>query len=111
MPQRESDSSRKCHHYSDTLLVTQIDFVDGGEASDKRAQNYQKRLSVTVRNAAQNLFGAPDCRCYRGKLVGGEVNCRHERDIVGRHLPSKKRLDGFDMSKARRRDDRSPQPE
>jgi hypothetical protein len=21
MPQRESDSSRKCHHYSDTLLV------------------------------------------------------------------------------------------
>src|ERR1700733_14584804 len=24
MPQRESDSSRKCHHYSDTLLVDRI---------------------------------------------------------------------------------------
>jgi hypothetical protein len=21
--------------------------------------------------------GAPDCRCYRGQLVGGEVNYRH----------------------------------
>jgi hypothetical protein len=26
MPQRESDSSRKCHHYSDTLLVLAINF-------------------------------------------------------------------------------------
>ena len=25
MPQRESDSSRKCHHYSDTLLVDNVD--------------------------------------------------------------------------------------
>jgi hypothetical protein len=35
--------------------VTEIDFVDGDEASDKAAQNYQKRLSATVQNAAQNL--------------------------------------------------------
>ena len=38
---------------------------------------------------------APDCRCYRGEFVVGEVNCRHGPDIVGRHLPSKKRLDGL----------------
>src|SRR5271156_3272199 len=24
MPQRESDSSRKCHHYSDTLLAVKV---------------------------------------------------------------------------------------
>jgi hypothetical protein len=35
--------------------VTEIDFVDGDEASDKAAQKYQKRLSATVQNAAQNL--------------------------------------------------------
>ena len=33
--------------------------------------------------------GAPDCRCYRGELVVGEVNCRHGPDIIGRHLSSK----------------------
>jgi hypothetical protein len=34
-------------------LVTEIDFVDGDdEASDVAAQNYQKHLSETVRNAA-----------------------------------------------------------
>jgi hypothetical protein len=36
-------------------LVTEIDFVDGDEASDVAAQNYQKHLSETVRNAAQGL--------------------------------------------------------
>ena len=35
--------------------VTEIDFVDGDEASDAAAQNYQKHLSETVRNAAQGL--------------------------------------------------------
>ena len=33
--------------------------------------------------------GAPDCRCHRGEFVGGEVNCRHGSDIIGRHLSSK----------------------
>lgn len=33
--------------------------------------------------------GAPDCRCYRGELVVGEVNCRHGPDIIGRNLFSK----------------------
>ena len=36
-------------------LVTEIDFVDGDEASDAAAQNYQKHLSETLRNAAQGI--------------------------------------------------------
>jgi hypothetical protein len=36
-------------------LVTEIDFVDGAEASDEAAQNYQKHLSDTLRNAAQGI--------------------------------------------------------
>ena len=35
--------------------MTEIDFVDGDEASDAAAQNYQKHLSETVRNAAQGV--------------------------------------------------------
>jgi hypothetical protein len=36
-------------------LVTEIDFVDGDEASDAAAQIYQKHLSETVQTAAQEL--------------------------------------------------------
>src|ERR1700733_3498869 len=36
-------------------LVTEVEFEDGDEASDKTVQNYQKQLSETVRNAAQGL--------------------------------------------------------
>jgi hypothetical protein len=36
-------------------LVTEVEFEDGDEASDKTVQNYQKHLSETVRNAAQGL--------------------------------------------------------
>jgi hypothetical protein len=36
-------------------LVTEIDFVDGDEASDEAAQNYQKHLSDALRNAAQGI--------------------------------------------------------
>ena len=36
-------------------LVTEVDFVDGDEASDALVQNYRKHLSETVRNAAQGL--------------------------------------------------------
>jgi SHS2 domain-containing protein len=36
-------------------LVTGIDFVDGDEASDVAAQNYQKHLSEMLQNAAQGL--------------------------------------------------------
>jgi hypothetical protein len=36
-------------------LVTEIDFVDGDEASDVAAQNYQRHLSEIVQNAAQGL--------------------------------------------------------
>jgi hypothetical protein len=36
-------------------LVTEIEFEDGDEASDKTVQNYEKHLSETVRNAAHGL--------------------------------------------------------
>ena len=36
-------------------LVTEIDFVDGGEVSSEAVQNYQKHLSDTLRNAAQGI--------------------------------------------------------
>jgi hypothetical protein len=77
------------------------------ELSQRRAQRIEpRRVGKPV-----VLDGAPDCRCRRGEFVVGEINCRHGPDIIGRHLSSKKRLGAFDMSKARRRDDRSPQPE
>jgi hypothetical protein len=37
-------------------LVTEVDFEDGDEASDKTVQNYQKHLKDTVQNAAQGLL-------------------------------------------------------
>jgi hypothetical protein len=37
-------------------VVTEVEFEDGDEASDKTVQNYQKQLSETVRNAAQGLL-------------------------------------------------------
>jgi hypothetical protein len=37
-------------------LVTEVEFEDGDEASDKTVQNYQKQLSETARNAAQRLL-------------------------------------------------------
>ena len=36
-------------------LVTEIDFVDGDEASDVAAQNYQTHLREMLQNAAQGL--------------------------------------------------------
>jgi SHS2 domain-containing protein len=37
-------------------LVTEVEFEDGDEASDKTVQNYQKHLKETVQNAAQGLL-------------------------------------------------------
>jgi hypothetical protein len=37
-------------------VVTEVDFVDGDEASDETVRNYRKHLSETVRNAAQGLL-------------------------------------------------------
>jgi hypothetical protein len=37
-------------------LVTEVEFENGDEASDKTVQDYQKQLSETVRNAAQGLL-------------------------------------------------------
>jgi hypothetical protein len=36
-------------------LMTEIDFIDGDEVSDEAAQNYQKHLLDTLRNAAQGI--------------------------------------------------------
>ena len=36
--------------------MTEVDFEDGDEASDKTVQNYQKQLKDTVQNAAQRLL-------------------------------------------------------
>jgi hypothetical protein len=36
-------------------LVTEVEFEDGDEASDKTVQNYQKHLKDTVQNAAQGI--------------------------------------------------------
>ena len=36
-------------------LVTEIDFIDGDQASDQAAQSYQKHLSDSLRNAAQGI--------------------------------------------------------
>ena len=37
-------------------LVTEVEFEDGDEASDKTVQNYQKHLKDTVQNAAQGIL-------------------------------------------------------
>ena len=44
--------------------------------------------------------GALDCRCYHGKLVVGEVNCRHGLDIIGLYLSSKERVDVYSSERA-----------
>jgi hypothetical protein len=36
-------------------LATDVDFVDGDEASDAAAQNYKKHLAETIQDAAQNI--------------------------------------------------------
>jgi hypothetical protein len=36
-------------------VVTEVDFVDGDEASDDAVRNYRKHLSETIRNAVQGL--------------------------------------------------------
>jgi hypothetical protein len=36
-------------------FVTEIDFVDGDEASDQTVQNYQKHLAETVQDAAEAI--------------------------------------------------------
>ena len=52
-------------------LVTQVEFEDGDEASDKTVQNYQKQLKDTVQNAAQGICSgqsrAPGSRASRSQ--------------------------------------------
>ena len=53
-------------------LVTEVDFEDGDEASDKTVQNCQKNLKDTVQNAAQEL--APDRQGHPGRERLGRRN-------------------------------------
>jgi hypothetical protein len=46
-------------------FVTEIDFVDGDEASDAAALDYKKHLAETVQDAAQNL----SLRTIKGAMV------------------------------------------
>ena len=43
----------------------------------KPRQRGAQRVEARGARKAVVFDGAPDCRCYRGELVGGEVNCRH----------------------------------
>jgi hypothetical protein len=40
-------------------FVTEIDFVDGDEASDAMAKNYKKHLAETVQDAARTSRSGP----------------------------------------------------
>jgi hypothetical protein len=56
-----------------------------GAASTGRAQRIKARgVGISVA-----FDDATDCRCHRGQLVVGKVNCRHGPDIIGRDLSSK----------------------
>jgi hypothetical protein len=59
-----------------------------GDALTPRRASPARRVRISV------VFDdAPDCRCHRGELVGGEANCRHGSDVIGRHLSSKEKVD------------------
>ena len=55
-------------------LVTEIDFVDGDEASDVAAQNYQKHLKETIQNAAKALSLHPH---NQGRPRRKRLGCRN----------------------------------
>ena len=54
-------------------LVTEVDFEDGDEASDKAVQSYQKDLKDTVVNAARGTL-APDSQGLTGRKRLGRRN-------------------------------------
>jgi hypothetical protein len=50
------------------------------EPRQRRAQGIKaRRVRISVA-----FDDATDCRCYRGQLVVGEMNCRHGPNIIGR---------------------------
>ena len=61
------------------------------EPRQRRAQGIKaRRVRISVA-----FDDATDCRCHRGQLVVGEVNCRHGLDIIGLYLSSKERVDVY----------------
>jgi predicted NBD/HSP70 family sugar kinase len=80
MPQRQSDSSRKCHHYSDTLLV-----VAGDSRAAVLVDRYVNNIAVGIANVQQTL--APSHYILHGDVVLGgapmiEVIATHVRHLV-----------------------------
>ena len=56
-------------------FVTEIDFVDGDEASDAAALNYKKHLAETVQDAAQTSRSGPS-RVSGSRLSGSKKSRR-----------------------------------
>jgi hypothetical protein len=54
-------------------------------------QGRPKRIKARGVGISVAFDDATDCRRHCGKLVVGEVNCRHGPDIIGRYLSSKER--------------------
>jgi hypothetical protein len=61
MPQRESDSSRKCHHYSDTLLVGGTPSrADGFAVGRRNPRRLTSLLSGSIDDDPANSFFVGD---------------------------------------------------
>ena len=63
-------------------LVTEVEFEDGDEASDKAVQNYQKHLSETVRNAPKGS------RSGRSRAPGSRVSRSQKSKPSSSYPPS-----------------------
>jgi hypothetical protein len=75
-------------------LVTEVEFEDGDEASDKTVQNYQKHLSETVRNAAKGSRSgqsrAPGSRLSRSQKSRMSSNARLRGHDARQHAPKRR---------------------
>src|ERR1700722_6843529 len=67
-------------------LVTEVEFEDGDEASDKTVQNYRKQLLETVRNAAQGLL----LRTVKGARIESVSGRRNQNRALTIHRRSAK---------------------
>ena len=95
-------------------LVTEIDFVDGDEASDEAAQNYQKHLSDTLRNAAQgSRFGrsrTPGSRASRSQKSRMNSNARLRAYDARQHALARRSLRHRGVRQLRTLDRRQRRP-
>jgi hypothetical protein len=74
-------------------LMTEIDFIDGDEVSDEAAQNYQKHLSDTLRNAAQEIsLRTPESRLSRSQKSRMNSNARLRGNVARKHARQRRSL-------------------